>query len=150
MQSVISQRLGKALFCAFSRQSPRPLPSPSNLAFAPTYHSFVRFASASFSEMAEVDRKFHGGEAKADGVHPASHQLSDSTEGKHGWKTRPPYRVHEPNEHFVARYEASCHCGQVQYELSREEPLDSKLCHCTTCQKQHGKLHEMLRDYNFP
>lgn len=53
---------------------------------------------------------------------------------------RPPYRVHEPNENFPVRYEASCHCGKVQYTLSREEPLDSKLCHCTTCQTQHGML----------
>ncbi|KAK4501442.1 hypothetical protein PRZ48_007251 [Zasmidium cellare] len=54
------------------------------------------------------------------------------------WKKRAPYRIHESNEHFEARYEASCHCGKVQYELSREEPLDSKLCHCTTCQTQHA------------
>lgn len=54
------------------------------------------------------------------------------------WQKRAPYRIHEPNEHFKARYEASCHCGKVKYQLSREEPLDSKLCHCTTCQTQHG------------
>ena len=56
------------------------------------------------------------------------------------WQKRAPYRIHEPNEHFKARYEASCHCGKVKYQLSREEPLDSKLCHCTTCQTQHGML----------
>lgn len=54
------------------------------------------------------------------------------------WKKRPPYRMHEPNEHFEARYEASCHCERVKYQLSRKSPLDSKLCHCTTCQTQHG------------
>ncbi|KAF2170734.1 hypothetical protein M409DRAFT_63813 [Zasmidium cellare ATCC 36951] len=54
------------------------------------------------------------------------------------WKKRAPYRIHESNEHFKARYEASCHCGKVKYELSREEPLDSKLCHCTTCQTSHA------------
>lgn len=54
------------------------------------------------------------------------------------WKKRAPYKIHESNEDFKARYEASCHCGKVQYELSREEPLDSKLCHCTTCQTQHA------------
>lgn len=56
------------------------------------------------------------------------------------WQKRAPYKIHEPNEHFKARYEASCHCGKVKYQLSREEPLDSKLCHCTTCQTQHGML----------
>ncbi|KXS96734.1 hypothetical protein AC578_9014 [Pseudocercospora eumusae] len=54
------------------------------------------------------------------------------------WKKRAPYRIHDSNEHFKHRYEASCHCGKVQYELSREVPLDSKLCHCTTCQTQHA------------
>jgi len=61
-----------------------------------------------------------------------------STTGINEWKTKAPYKIHEPNEHFKVRYEASCHCGKVHYQLSREEPLDSKLCHCTTCQTQHG------------
>lgn len=54
------------------------------------------------------------------------------------WKKRAPYRIHEKNEHFKALYDAACHCGKVKYQLSREKPLDSKLCHCTTCQTQHG------------
>lgn len=65
--------------------------------------------------------------------------LGQSTEGKSEWKKRPPYRIHDSNEHFDALYEASCHCGKVKYQLNRKEPLDSKLCHCTTCQTQHGK-----------
>ena len=69
----------------------------------------------------------------------ALHQRTgEDTEGINEWKKRAPYKVHEPNEHFNVRYEASCHCGKVKYQLSREEPLDSKLCHCTTCQTQHG------------
>ena len=63
---------------------------------------------------------------------------SESTSGIHEWKKRVPYRVHDANEHFKFLYEASCHCGKVQYQLAREKPLDSKLCHCTTCQTQHG------------
>lgn len=63
------------------------------------------------------------------------------TTGLAEWKTRAPYRVHDSNDHFDALYEASCHCGRVKYQLSREAPLDSKLCHCTTCQTQHGKHH---------
>jgi len=54
------------------------------------------------------------------------------------WKKRAPYRIHDKNEDFKHLYEASCHCGAVEYELSRKEPLDSKLCHCTTCQTQHA------------
>ncbi|KAM0744577.1 hypothetical protein ACQRIT_001066 [Beauveria bassiana] len=60
------------------------------------------------------------------------------TSDKDKWKTRPPYRVHLPNDKFHTLYEASCHCGRVKYQLGREKPLDSKLCHCTTCQTQHA------------
>jgi hypothetical protein len=62
----------------------------------------------------------------------------ESTTGISEWKQRAPYKVHESNEKFNALYEANCHCGKVKYQLSRQEPLDSKLCHCTTCQTQHG------------
>lgn len=55
------------------------------------------------------------------------------------WKFRAPYKVHESNEDFHARYEGSCHCGKVKYQLSREKPLDAKFCHCATCQKIHGR-----------
>jgi hypothetical protein len=65
-------------------------------------------------------------------------QAQEESTGLNDWKTKAPYRLHDPNEHFEARYEAACHCGKVEYEISREEPLDSKLCHCTTCQTQHG------------
>lgn len=71
----------------------------------------------------------------------------ESTEGISEWKQRAPYKVHESNDNFKARYEASCHCGKVKYQLSREEPLDSKLCHCTTCQTQHGMFTPRRRAY---
>ncbi|KAL8751187.1 MAG: hypothetical protein Q9199_006597 [Rusavskia elegans] len=62
-----------------------------------------------------------------------------STEGElNEWKQRPPYRVHDEAADFKVRYEGSCHCGKVRYQLSREKPLDAKFCHCTTCQKIHG------------
>jgi hypothetical protein len=61
-----------------------------------------------------------------------------STTGISEWKQRAPYKVHDKNENFDVKYEANCHCGKVKYQLSRREPLDSKLCHCTTCQTQHG------------
>ena len=53
------------------------------------------------------------------------------------WKYRVPYRAHEKNEYFDAKYEANCHCGAIKYQLSREAPLASKLCHCVDCQAQH-------------
>ena len=104
--------------------------------FLPQSLATASFSTQSSLKMPEdVEKAFH---SVTDGEHPASHQLSSSTEGKHEWKTRPPYRVHDSNEHFEARYEANCHCERVKFQLSREEPLDSKLCHCTTCQTQHG------------
>jgi len=62
----------------------------------------------------------------------------ESTDGPNEWKKRPPYSVHSDQSKFKALYEANCHCGKVKYQLSRQEPLDSKLCHCTTCQTQHA------------
>ena len=56
------------------------------------------------------------------------------------WKTRAPYKIHESDKDFHVRYEGGCHCGRVKYQLSREKPLDSKFCHCTTCQKLHGEF----------
>ena len=54
------------------------------------------------------------------------------------WKTRAPYAIHRTEDEFEARYSGSCNCGRVQYQLSRERPLASKYCHCTTCQVLHG------------
>lgn len=63
------------------------------------------------------------------------------TEGEiNEWKHRAPYKVHDNDPNFHARYNGSCHCGKVKYQLSREKPLDAKYCHCTTCQKLHGGL----------
>ena len=63
------------------------------------------------------------------------------TEGElNKWKHRAPYKVHDNDPNFHVRYEASCHCGKIKYQLSREKPLDSKFCHCQTCQKLHGKF----------
>ena len=40
-------------------------------------------------------------------------------------------------ERFAAKYEASCHCGAVRYQV-RADPVDAKLCHCRICRKTHG------------
>jgi hypothetical protein len=39
--------------------------------------------------------------------------------------------------HFKVKYRASCYCNAVQYEVCAD-PVDAKICHCTTCQKLHG------------
>lgn len=62
------------------------------------------------------------------------------------WKFRAPYQIHQDNSDFHARYEGSCHCGRIHYQLSREKPLDAKYCHCTTCQKLHGKTFPSASD----
>ncbi|QIX02533.1 hypothetical protein AMS68_008050 [Peltaster fructicola] len=64
--------------------------------------------------------------------------MTKNSNGVEDWKKRPPYLIHDDNSKFKAIYEASCHCNRVKYQLSREEPLGSKLCHCTTCQTQHA------------
>ncbi|KAF2859809.1 hypothetical protein K470DRAFT_300087 [Piedraia hortae CBS 480.64] len=62
---------------------------------------------------------------------------------------------YQPKPGFKARYTASCHCGGVTYQISRQDPLDSKFCHCTGCQVIHGSpcqwaaiFHKL--DLNFP
>lgn len=57
---------------------------------------------------------------------------------KDQWKHREPYRIHQDDDEFDVKWEAQCHCGKVQYQLSRDKPLAAKYCHCTTCQRLHG------------
>lgn len=74
-------------------------------------------------------------------VHPEAHQYQagNSTDRDiDAWKHREPYRVHGDDENFTVKWKGSCHCGKVTYQLSREKPLASKYCHCTTCQRLHG------------
>jgi hypothetical protein len=68
--------------------------------------------------------------APKDHNHPQAD--GESTTGKNEWKIRAPYRVYDKGENFKVLYDANCHCGRVKYQLSRQEPLDSKLCHCNT------------------
>ncbi|KAF2669815.1 hypothetical protein BT63DRAFT_371929 [Microthyrium microscopicum] len=51
------------------------------------------------------------------------------------WKHQPPYKFQKD---FQVEYEANCQCKKIKYQLSRKEPLNSKLCHCSDCQRQHG------------
>lgn len=67
------------------------------------------------------------------------HKKEDIEGELNQWKFRPPYKIHDDAEGFKVVYEASCHCGRVKYQLNQEKPLDAKYCHCTTCQRLHGK-----------
>lgn len=55
------------------------------------------------------------------------------------WKTEHPYKKPTgDDEDFKVEWEASCHCGNVKYQLNREKPLASKYCHCHQCQRMHA------------
>lgn len=73
----------------------------------------------------------------------SGHKDADIEGEKNEWKFREPYKVHENDPNFKALYEGSCHCGRIQYQLSREKPLDAKYCHCSTCQVLHGMLNSL-------
>ena len=59
------------------------------------------------------------------------------------WKTAPPYRKPDdevPDEgKFVKKIKGQCHCGNVNYWISKDKPLKAKYCHCHDCQVMHGK-----------
>lgn len=79
------------------------------------------------------------GNKRSDGNEPHQYQAGSTTHRPEDeWKTKPPYRIHDKAENFDVKWKGKCHCGAVQYELSREKPLSSKYCHCTTCQRMHG------------
>lgn len=77
--------------------------------------------------------------SKSDKTEPHQYQAGSSTHRKEDeWKHREPYRVHEDGEDFPVKWKGKCHCGKTKYQLSRDKPLASKYCHCTTCQRLHG------------
>lgn len=53
------------------------------------------------------------------------------------WKNKQPYDINKKEKKFISIYKATCYCGTIEYSVS-SEPLDSKICHCHTCQKLHG------------
>ncbi|KUI72167.1 hypothetical protein VM1G_07490 [Cytospora mali] len=61
---------------------------------------------------------------------------TDHMDASSAWKTEHPYQ--KTDEDFKVEWEASCHCGNVKYQLSREKPLASKYCHCIQCQTMHA------------
>jgi hypothetical protein len=93
------------------------------------------------------------GNKRSTGHEPHQYQAGSSTDRKEDeWKHRAPYKIHDKAENFDVKWRGKCHCGAVQYELSREKPLASKYCHCTTCQRLHGvssqlQLPSFIRDH---
>jgi len=76
---------------------------------------------------------------RSDGDEPHQYQAGSSTDrDADQWKHRAPYRIHDKAEDFPVEWKGKCHCGRVQYQLSRARPLATKYCHCTTCQRLHG------------
>lgn len=123
-------------------------------AASPAYFNFTRYHSSS-SRATPPSPSSAGPRHSASCKHKHTSAMDKDqsrgteTTGLSEWKQRAPYRIHEDNDKFNALYEANCHCGKVKYQLSRKEPLDSKLCHCTTCQTQHGELSSpFLANYN--
>jgi len=83
------------------------------------------------------------------GTADQSHQFQAGTttdRQEDEWKHREPYKVHGDDDQFPAKWTGGCHCGKVQYQLSREKPLASKFCHCTTCQRLHGVSHRAISE----
>ena len=60
--------------------------------------------------------------------------------GQDEWTVQPPYAAAGPG-HFDAKWKGTCHCGRVEYQISRNRPLASKYCHCRVCQRLHGVWH---------
>lgn len=58
------------------------------------------------------------------------------------WEHRPPYQspdeISPERKTFDKKLRGSCHCGQVVFWLSTDDPLDVKYCHCHDCQVIHG------------
>ncbi|KAK3346377.1 Mss4-like protein [Lasiosphaeria hispida] len=75
----------------------------------------------------------------SDGNEPRQQQAGSSTDREEDqWKYRPPYSIRNNPDDFPVKWRGKCHCGAVEYQLSRDKPLASKYCHCTTCQRLHG------------
>lgn len=66
-------------------------------------------------------------------------QSSRHMHGDDSWKYRAPYQIQKDDEFGPVKWEAMCHCGNVQYQIKQERPLAAKYCHCRACQVLHGK-----------
>jgi hypothetical protein len=116
-------------FSTYSRFfSPRLAVSTSTL-------SYLRSnTSAMPPKKEQQDNVVHSKEVNTD----TGYQFQAGSSDDDDWKHKEPYSIRTKDKEFETKWRGSCHCGRVQYQLSREVPLDAKYCHCTTCQRLHG------------
>ena len=154
-----SQRLSTRLALSFSTYLARVKPSVSisscsHYNVTCTSHSHLlpqprrAFSATSMGKEQDHVRSKNTGEKEESHQHQAGNGTDRDIDQ---WKHREPYAVHdnEKNEKFDVKWEGSCHCGKVTYQLSRDKPLAAKYCHCTTCQRLHGgssRLQSSLRN----
>lgn len=53
------------------------------------------------------------------------------------WQQEIPYTLAKDEKDFTIKYKSTCLCGAVEYAVDAD-PLGSKFCHCTGCQRLHG------------
>lgn len=52
-------------------------------------------------------------------------------------KKEPPFLLASDDDKFKIKYKSGCLCGAVEYAVD-SDPIGSKFCHCTSCQRLHG------------
>lgn len=60
------------------------------------------------------------------------------------WVNQDPYKLPTQEPAFNPVYTGRCLCGDIEFKISRQVPLDAKFCHCRLCQKQHGNHSTLL------
>lgn len=106
--------------------------SVRNAGFAACRNHQIRRMSSNGDQREKVSESQPENEAHRHQAGSTTHHDLDK------WKHREPYRIHQSDEKFSVKWRGGCHCGRVKFQLSRERPLVSKYCHCTTCQRLHG------------
>jgi hypothetical protein len=102
----------------------------------PAKHALNSAQDSSPNKAAKMD---HSNGHETNGTESHQYQAGKTTHRDiDQWKHRAPYRIHENGDNFNVKWKGKCHCGKVEYQLSREKPLKVKYCHCTTCQRLHG------------
>jgi hypothetical protein len=136
-----SPTIPKNPFSTYSRFfSPRLAISTSTL-------SYLRSNTPAMTPNKEQqDNGIHSKEVNTD----TGHQFQTGRSDEDDWKHKEPYRIHAKDDEFETKWRGRCHCGRVQYQLSREVPLDAKYCHCTTCQRLHGVCSSLGPAYSRP
>lgn len=136
MSSCTLLRLLPRTSITFSSRSVYSRPVLCQAISLPTACGSLSHARVFTSTMPSKQKNFESNGSIAEDAH--QYQAGSTTHRKEDeWKHREPYRIHS-NDDFDVKWSGGCHCGKVKYQLSRDKPLASKFCHCTTCQRLHG------------